>query len=298
LQLKSKAGMNKVLKKFSNYSSLVKFSHSLFALPFALIGFFLAVFGDGYPFDPLLLLKVILCMVFARNAAMSFNRFADREIDRLNPRTWLREIPAGILRARSVLLFSVINGLLFIATCWFINPLCFKLSPLALFIILGYSFTKRFTSFSHLVLGLGLALAPIGAYLAVTGMPSWAPVLYACSVLCWVAGFDIIYALQDEDFDKSLKLKSIPARLGKKRALHFSSALHILAILFIIRAGTVAGSGWLFWTGTAIFSLLIFYQHLIVKPTDLSRVNLAFFTLNGTGSLLFAGFVITDLLLP
>jgi 4-hydroxybenzoate polyprenyltransferase len=287
--------MNKIMKTVSNYSSLVKFSHSLFALPFAMIGFFIAVSHPENHFDPWLLVKVLACMVFARNAAMSFNRFADREIDGLNPRTLLREIPAGIIHPRSALFFSMINSLLFIATSWFINLLCFFLSPVALMVILGYSFTKRFTSLSHLILGLGLSLAPIGAYLSVTGKFNLLPLLFSLSVLCWVAGFDIIYALQDEEFDKSLKLKSIPAKLGKKNALHISSVLHIVAVAVILRAGFIGNFGPLFWLGTLIFSVLIFYQHLIVKPDDLSRLNLAFFTTNGIASLVFALFVILDL---
>lgn len=287
--------MNKIVKAVSNYSSLVKFSHSLFALPFAMIGFFLAVNSEGFHFNPFLLIKVLACMVFARNAAMSFNRFTDRDIDKLNPRTLLREIPSGIIHPKSALFFSMINGLLFMATTWFINLLCFFLSPIALLVILGYSFTKRFTSLSHMVLGLGLSLAPIGAYLAVTGKFNLLPVYFSFSVLCWVAGFDIIYALQDEEFDKSLKLRSIPARMGTRNALRFSSVLHIIAVSFIIRAGFGGGFGMLFWVGTIIFSILILYQHLLVKPNDLSRLNLAFFTTNGIASLVFASFVILDL---
>ncbi|MHC1705976.1 MAG: UbiA-like polyprenyltransferase [Bacteroidales bacterium] len=289
--------MNKIIRTVSNYSSLVKFSHSLFALPFAMIGFFIAVTSPGFDFNPLLLIKVLACMVFARNSAMSFNRFTDREIDKLNPRTLLREIPAGIIQPHSALFFSMINGILFIATTWFINSLCFFLSPVALLVILGYSFTKRFTSLSHMVLGLGLSLAPVGAYLAVTGEFDIIPVLFSISVLCWVAGFDVIYALQDEEFDKTLKLRSIPARLGKKNALRISSVLHIIAIVIIFRAGFLGNFGMLYWIGTLIFSFLIFYQHLIVKPNDLSRLNLAFFTTNGIGSLIFAVFVILDLYL-
>ncbi len=289
--------MNKLARKVTDFSSLIKFSHSLFALPFALIGFFLGVTAPGQSFDPWLLVKVLACMVFARNAAMSFNRYTDKEIDKMNPRTLLREIPAGIIKARSALLFSLINGLSFILTTWFINPVCFFLSPVALIVILGYSFTKRFTSYSHLILGLGLSLAPIGAYLAVTGRFDLLPIYYSISVICWVSGFDIIYALQDEEFDKSNRLKSMPVKMGRKKALQVSSFLHLVSMLFIIRAGFAGGSGWLFWTGTLVFAIMLLYQHLIVKPNDLSRLNLAFFTLNGIASLVFATFVITDLLL-
>ncbi|MCX6271162.1 MAG: putative 4-hydroxybenzoate polyprenyltransferase [Bacteroidetes bacterium] len=287
--------MNKAINTVSKYSSLVKFPHSLFALPFAMIGFFMAVTSRPFGLDIWLLVKVLACMVFARNAAMSFNRFTDREFDQLNPRTWLREIPAGIIPAKTALVFSIANALLFMATTFFINLLCFYLSPVALLVILGYSLTKRFTSLSHMVLGLGLSLAPVGAYLSVAGEFDCIPVMLSFSVLCWVAGFDIIYALQDEEFDKSLKLKSVPAWLGKKRALRLSSILHVITVLIIVRIGFADAFGWLFWLGTVIFSLLIFYQHLLVKPNDLSKINLAFFTTNGIASLVFAGFVIADL---
>ena len=196
-----------------NYFSLIKFSHTIFALPFALLGFFLAYLRFGSVFDAKLLGLVLLCMIFARSAAMGFNRYLDREIDKDNPRTIGREIPAGIISAKAALGFVIIVSLLFILTTWFINPLVFALSPVALLITLGYSYTKRFTFLCHFVLGLGLALAPIGAYLAAGGGFDLVPVLYSFAVLFWVSGFDIIYALQDEDFDKAHGLNSIPVVL-------------------------------------------------------------------------------------
>jgi len=236
-------------------------------------------------------------MLFARNAAMSFNRWADRHIDEVNPRTAEREIPAHIIGQRSALAFSIINALLFIASTWLINPLCFYLSPVALFITLGYSLTKRFTALSHFVLGLGLALAPTGAYLAVTGRFDWIPAIISLSVLCWVSGFDIIYALQDDDFDRENKLRSIPVMLGRKNALLLSLLLHITTAILLIAAGLEGNFKTIYWLGLGIFSFLLFYQHTIVKYNDLRRVNLAFFTLNGIASIVFSIFAITDLLI-
>lgn len=281
------------------YLSLIKFSHTVFALPFALVGFFLANAAAPEAFSWRTLLLVILCMVFARSAAMAFNRWLDRDIDSKNPRTAIREIPAGVISPQSGLLFTIFSSLLFIAVTWFINPLCFALSPVALLVVLGYSYTKRFTSLCHFVLGLGLALAPVGAYLAVTGHFAVLPVIYGFVVLCWVSGFDIIYALQDEDFDKSQRLNSIPVLLGTKGALALSNVLHIVCAGLMIFAGwQLMGQydvfAWLLWLGTAVFLAMLFYQHTLVKPNDLSRVNLAFFTTNGIASTLYGLFFIAD----
>jgi 4-hydroxybenzoate polyprenyltransferase len=281
--------------KFSNYLSMVKFSHTVFALPFALIGYFFAVKYEGFGFSWLSFLLVILCMVFARTAAMAFNRYVDREIDLNNPRTALREIPAGIIRPRSALQLVILSSLLFMICTWFINPLVFKLSPLAIIIVLGYSFTKKFTSLSHFILGLGLSLAPIGAYLSITARFDLIPLLYSFVVLLWVGGFDIIYSLQDEDFDKNEQLKSIPVWLGRKHAMFFSTIVHIFAALLVMIAGFLAGFGWIYWTGSFIFIGLLFYQHLIVRPNDISRLNVAFFTMNGLASIIFAIFVILQI---
>lgn len=283
-----------------DYLSLIKFSHTIFALPFALLGFFLATLVNGGQISWWLFLLVLLCMVFARSAAMAFNRYLDRDIDEKNPRTKNREIPAGIISPQAALAFVLINCALFIATTWFINPLCFYLSPVALLVILGYSYTKRFTWLCHFVLGLGLALAPIGAYLAVVGRFDWIPLFYSFAVLFWVSGFDIIYALQDEDFDKSLNLQSVPVFLGKERALWLSSALHVACAGFILAASYSLSQAypafeWLHWLAAGIFISLLIYQHTLVKPNDLSRVNLAFFTTNGLASLIFGTLVIMDI---
>lgn len=285
-----------LLQHIKDYSSLVTFNHTLFAMPFAFIGYFLAAIREGYGFDLKLLLLVILCMILARNAAMSFNRFIDRDIDKSNPRTQGRDIPAGRIHARSALAFSIFNAGLFILAAWFINPLCFYLSPVALTVVLGYSLTKRFSSSSHMVLGLGLSLAPIGAYIAVSGHFSLLPVLFSASVVFWVSGFDIIYSLQDEDYDRSSRLHSLPVLLGRNKALLLSSINHIFCIILLIVAGIVWKFGLFYWIGFFIFSILLYTQHRLVKPDDLSRLNLAFFTTNGIASLLFAVFVILDFL--
>ncbi len=281
--------------KVKKYLSLIKFSHTIFAMPFAIIGFFLATHWADYSFSWWLLLQVVLCMVFARNAAMAFNRYIDREIDTHNPRTAQREIPAGIINHKSALIFVILNALLFIATTAFINKLVLFLSPVALLVILGYSLTKRFTALCHFVLGLGLSLAPIGAFLAVTGYFHWLPVLFSLSVLTWVSGFDIIYALQDETFDREQKLNSIPVLLGQKGAIVLSTILHIFSALFVVFAGLLAGFGLWYWIGTLVFVSLLVYQHFLIKPGDLSKVNMAFFTLNGIASVVFAAFVLADL---
>jgi 4-hydroxybenzoate polyprenyltransferase len=281
-----------------NYLSLVKFSHTIFAMPFALIGFFLAMTEkEEKEFDWTLLLKVILCMVFARTAAMAFNRWADRDIDSKNPRTANREIPAGVISPQNALYFIIVNCLLFVLTTYFINSLSLILSPVALLVVLGYSYTKRFTALCHFVLGVGLALAPIGAYIAVTNEFAVLPVMYSFVVLFWVSGFDIIYALQDEEFDRSLGLNSIPAALGKKRALMISNVLHALTALLVIYAGYSAPNifGPIYIAATVIFIGLLVYQHFLVKPNDLSKVNLAFFTANGIASAIFGTLVIIDL---
>jgi 4-hydroxybenzoate polyprenyltransferase len=284
------------IKSFRDYFSLVKFSHTIFAMPFALIGFSLAVSGGEFTFSLRLLILIILCMIFARNAAMGFNRLADRKFDALNPRTKNREIPAGIVGTKAATAFVIINAALFIITTAFINRLTLLLSPVALLVILGYSLTKRITALCHFVLGLGLSLAPIGAYISVTGGFSIVPLIYSFIVITWVSGFDIIYALQDDDFDKSYELHSLPSKTGRKQALRISIIVHAVTILLVILTGIIGQGKLLFWIGAAIFTGLLVYQHLIVKHDDLSKVNMAFATTNGIGSILFAVFVILDLL--
>ena len=279
----------------SKYLSLVKFSHTIFALPFAAIGFLLAAQTVNFNFEWSLAIMVLLCMITARNSAMAFNRWADKEFDKKNPRTAIREIPAGIIKADSALLFTIINSLLFVTVCYFINTLCFYLSPVALLVVLGYSYTKRFTALCHLILGVGLGLAPLGAYLAVTGQFNIAPILISFAVLCWVSGFDIIYALQDDEFDRNNDLYSIPSYFGRKKALRISEVLHVCSSIFLLSFLLYAGFSYIGFAGWLFFSSLLIYQHSIVKADNLSRVNVAFATTNGIASIVFACFVITDI---
>jgi len=285
----------KLFKSFSNYLSLVKFSHTIFAMPFALIGFFLAVVYENKAFDWKIFIAIILCMIFARSAAMAFNRYIDEKFDKLNPRTAVREIPAGIIKKENALLFVIVNGVLFIATTFFINNICLYLSPVALFTILFYSYTKRFTALCHVVLGVGLSLAPIGAYLAVTGFFDLLPILFSFVVLTWVSGFDILYALQDEDFDKEHQLNSIPTLLGRKNALVVSILLHFITAIIVLAIGFIGSFNFIYWMGAIVFIGLLIYQHTLVKPNDISKVNMAFATTNGIASVVFAIFVMVAL---
>ena len=290
------------MSQVKNYLSLVKFSHTIFAMPFALIGF---VLGLRYHFihqttvDKVWLkfILVLVCMVTARSTAMAFNRYLDRHFDKLNPRTAIREIPAGIIKAEKALVFIGINMAVFITATYFINSICFYLSPVALFVILFYSYTKRFTYLCHLVLGIGLSLAPIGAYLAVTGSFDVLPLLFSFAVIFWVSGFDIIYALQDIDFDQSQSLYSIPSQWGLKQSLSISRVLHVLSASLVIAAYFVGGFHYLYLLGLLIFIGMLIYQQSIVKPHDLSKVNLAFMTANGIASIVFSVFVIGAMLI-
>ncbi len=286
------------LSEIKNYFSLVKFAHTIFAMPFALIGFFYGLKTINFQLSRpwwLLFIFVVLCMVFARSAAMAFNRWLDADYDAKNPRTVIREIPGGIISKRNAMIFVVLNCVAFVVATYFINVMCLALSPVALFVILFYSYTKRFTPLCHLVLGLGLSLAPIGAYIAVTGQFALVPVLFSFSVLFWVSGFDIIYALQDEAFDKENNLYSIPSWLGSTRALRVSETLHFLSAAAVIAAGMIGDFSWLYWAGVLVFAFFLFYQHTLVKPKDLSKVNKAFFSSNGIASVVFCVFVLLDI---
>jgi 4-hydroxybenzoate polyprenyltransferase len=289
--------MKTFLIRIKNYFSLVRFSHTVFAMPFALIGFSLAVSQSEYSFSLRLFLLIILCMILARNAAMGFNRIADKRFDALNPRTKDREIPRGIISIQAATVFVIINASLFIITTAFINHLTLILSPVALLIVLGYSLTKRYTALCHFILGLGLSLAPIGAYISVTGSFDVQPVIYSLIVLTWSGGFDIIYALPDNEFDRSQELRSVPSALGLRGALTISIIVHFVTFCLVVTAGYLGSGGIFFWVGALLFASLLIYQHAIVKHNDLSRVNLAFGTTNGIASLIFAFFVILDLYL-
>lgn len=289
--------MIKGIKSVQNYFSMVKFAHTLFALPFALTGFVLALTISGEKFSLPLLLLILIAMVGARNAAMGFNRYKDRDVDSLNPRTKQREIPAGKISAKAALVFVVANTLIFLAAAWFINLLSFVLAFPTLVVLLGYSYFKRFCAFSHYILGIALSIAPTGAYIAVTGTFHIAPVILSVLVLFWVSGFDIIYSLGDEEFDKENSLHSIPQLVGTKKALIISSASHALVIpLLVLFYFVVNGLGIIYIAGAIIFAILLLWQHLIISAKDLSRINAAFFTANGIASVIFALFTIIDLL--
>jgi len=286
-----------MLRSIRNYLSLIKFSHTIFALPFALIGFSLALQSGKAVFSWEKFALVILCMVSARTAAMAFNRYIDRKFDAKNPRTAVREIPTGAISPASAFTMVIVCCIAFVVCTWLINPLCFYLSPVALLVILGYSYTKRFTPLCHLILGVGLALAPIGAYIALTEEFDFIPVVLSVIVFLWVSGFDIIYALQDDEFDKSENLKSIPVFLGRKNALRLSEILHFIAACLVVAGYFTGLFGWLYIVGTAGFVALLIYQHLLVKPDDLSKVTLAFGTTNGVASVLFCACVCADIFL-
>ncbi len=275
-----------MLDRLRDYLGLVRFAHTVFALPFALMSALVAARGW-----PALSVTgwILFCMVTARTSAMTFNRIVDRHLDRLNPRTRQRHLPAGrVSLAEAVGLWIVSSGL-FVWGAWQLNPLAFALSPLALFIICGYSYSKRFTALSHLILGLSLGIAPVGAWIAVTGTLEWLPVLLAAGVMAWVAGFDVIYALMDEEFDRRVGLRSLVVSLGRIHALRAAFALHAGSVMGIGLFGWWADLGWIYGLGMAGFAVLILYEHSLVSPDDISRVNIAFFNVNGIISIgLFA----------
>ena len=272
---------------------MIKFEHTVFALPFAIMSAFIA--SEGIP--PLPKLGwILVAMVGARSCAMAFNRLADADIDSENPRTAMRAIPAGLITKAAVWVFTLVSAGLLVIAAWRLNPLAFALSPVALAVIMLYSYTKRFTSLSHFWLGLALSISPVGAWIAVKGQFDWTPIVLCCVVLLWTAGFDIIYACQDVNFDRKHGLHSIPARIGIRWALWLSSSLHVLAVLLLIGIPLLTELGLFYYIGVGIVVCIFIYEHAIVKPNDLSRVNLAFFTLNGTISLVLMALSITDIL--
>ena len=293
------------IPQIKKYASLVKFAHTVFALPFALVAFLLALREPGAQFTWLLLLQLLGCMVFARNAAMGFNRWADRKIDASNPRTKGRDIPSGRISPQQALTFTLVNAALFVAVAWTINPLCGGLSFVALVFLLGYSFLKRFTWLCHFGVGAALSIAPAGAYIAVTGRLTWPIALLSLIVFFWSSGFDILYSLADEEVDKTQGLHSIPQRFGRVRAMRISLAVHLLEFvlvpLFLISAGRANPAVCLtdFWGIAAgiFFLAMLIYQHLIISPKDLSRLNAAFFTANGLASIIFSVLIYLSVLL-
>ena len=288
--------MKNIFAKIGDYMGLVKFSHTIFAMPFALMAFVFALKSTESEFSWILLLQIIGCMVFARNVAMGFNRWTDWKIDRDNPRTASREIPAGKISPKSAIIFVIINALLFIAVSSSINLLTAILSPVALAVVMFYSYCKRFTSLAHIVLGLSLGIAPSAAYIATTGTLTFAPCLISLLVLTWCGGFDIIYALQDLDFDRQNGLHSIPVRFGVKGALYISIALHAISIASLILFSLYCPQGWLLWIGVALFCGCIILEHILVTPTHQRSIGIAFGTLNGIASLTLATFTILQLI--
>lgn len=286
------------MSAISKYAGLVKFSHTIFAMPFALMSFTYAVVSSATPVGNLwiLLLQVVLCMVFARNVAMGFNRWADWRIDAENPRTASREIPAGKISPKAALWFVAINAIAFIITTITINSLTAWLSPVALAIVMAYSYCKRFTSLAHLVLGLSLGIAPVGAFIAVRGEFSLMPCILAFVVMTWCGSFDIIYALQDRDFDRERGLHSIPARFSIRTSLYISIALHVLTIAALAWYVYLLPHNIWIWIGAALFTAIIILEHILVTPSRQRNIGIAFGTLNGLASLTLATFVIIGLL--
>lgn len=287
------------MNTIAKYASFVKFAHTLFALPFALIGYVYALVHTDAAFEWLLLVKILFCMVFARNTAMGFNRWADRKIDAENPRTAGREIPSGQISPRAAIIFVILNAVCFLIVAWMINRLTFILAPVALVIITGYSFTKRFTAWSHIVLGTALAIAPVGAYIAVTGSLAIVPILLAGLVLTWVSGFDILYSLQDAQHDREHKLHSVPARYSAAGAMWISVILHLITVYAVVVMGLYNefNGGMLYWIGAGLFVGMLIVQHIVFRPSKVDTIARRFTLMNGVSSIVFAAFTIADLLL-
>ncbi len=277
------------------YGRMIRFSHSIFALPFAFSGAAMAAAVAGITLSQVG--WITLAMVSARSSAMGFNRLVDRHIDAANPRTANRELPQGILSPVSVWILVILSASALVGAAWMLNPLCLALSPVALFVVGGYSFTKRFTWGSHLVLGLGLGLAPLGAWIAVTGQFALVPVMLGLAVMSWVAGFDILYSCQDHEYDQGVGLHSIPVRFGLAGALRLARLLHVLTIVFMTGVGSMSGMQWIYFAGVGAIAALLVWEHRLVKPDDLTKVNTAFMTANSIISVAYLVFTLADLLL-
>jgi 4-hydroxybenzoate polyprenyltransferase len=282
-----------MLKKIKIILEMIKFEHTIFALPFAFTGAVLAV--DGLP-PGRTVLWIVIAMVGARSAAMGFNRLVDRKIDAQNPRTKTRALPMGVVTPAQVLLFTIASSALLVGAAYQLNPLAFSLSPLALAIVFFYSYTKRFTFLSHAFLGLSLALAPIGAWIAVTGRLDPPALMLGGAVLFWLIGFDTLYALQDVEFDIKAGLHSIPRRFGVRNALWISRASHLITIAMLAWMSVLLPLGCLYMTGVAIAAMLLVYEHALVKENDLSRLDMAFFNMNGYLSVTVFAFTLLEVL--
>ncbi len=297
--IETKSLLLQSMNTLKHYFSLIKFSHTIFAMPFAIVGASLGYkYGNFTDVPWNLFIYVILCMFFARSAAMSFNRFADARYDLLNPRTQNREIPQGLFKPKQVLLFTIVNSFLFIVTTYFINPLVFYLSPVALIVVLGYSLAKRFTFLSHIWLGIALALAPLGAFMVFSASFSWIPIPFSIIVIFWVSGFDIMYATQDAEIDKRLGLYSIPSKYGVKKALTISQFLHIIAICMVWLTAFLFEWHYTYYIAAAIFSLMILWEHLLIfKDHNSINIHFAFATINSYAGLMYGLFVVIAIFL-
>ena len=286
-----------LIRKTAVVLEMIKFEHSIFALPFALTGALLAVRGTALSNLELAtkFAWIVLAMVAARSAAMAFNRVVDADIDAKNPRTATRAIPAGLVSASFTWGFIVLWSAIFVFAAAMLNPLCLKLSPAVLIIVCGYSYTKRFTSLSHLVLGLALGIAPAAAWIAIRGSIDWRILVLTAAVMLWVAGFDIIYSCQDKDFDDKSGLHSIPSKLGLGGALTLSRLMHIAMVGLLVWLWSLSALGWVALAGIAVVAAVLIYEQSLVSATDLSRVNAAFFTMNGVVSVLFFVFWAADI---
>lgn len=283
-----------IFRKIKVILDMIKFEHTIFALPFAIMSAFIA--SDGLP-APDKIGWILLAMVGARSCAMAFNRLADADLDEVNPRTAARAIPAGKITKRAVWVFTIVSAALLVFAAYKLNPLAFALSPVALAVIAGYSYSKRWTFLSHFWLGLSISIAPIGTWIAIKGELDWPPMLLGLAVLLWIGGFDIIYACQDFEFDRTYGLFSIPACFGKERALQLSTTLHVMMVVTLIGVTWLTNLGVLYLIGVGIVTILLIYEHAIVSPNNLSRVNLAFFTLNGIVSLVLMALSVADMLI-
>lgn len=286
-----------VWEKVRTLLEMIKFSHTVFAFPFALMGVVLASLANQAPPTIGQIFWICLAMVGARSGAMGLNRIIDARIDAKNPRTAARHIPAGKVSVREAWLLVLGSFALLLLAAWMLNPLCFYLSPVALFFLFLYSFCKRFTALAHVVLGICLAAAPIGAWIALRGDVSWQILALGLAVLFWVAGFDIFYALQDLEFDRAQGLHSIPARLGVERALWLVRAFHVVMVFLLLLLLIGTGLGWIYLVGVVIVAALLVYEHLLVKADDLSRLDAAFFNMNGYISVTIFAFTLLDALL-
>ncbi len=283
-----------MLAKAAVYLRMIKFSHSVFALPFAFTSALLA--AGGIP-SWSKILWITLAMVSGRSAAMGLNRVIDRKVDALNPRTFQREIPAGTIKIAEAVIFILVSTLIFLYAAYSLNPLCLKLSPLALAVFVLYPYTKRFTWLSHVVLGIAIAGAPVGAWIALRGTVDMEIIPLALSVVFWLAGFDVLYALQDVDFDKKSGLRSIPQRFGIRRSLFLARTFHILTWILLLVTAVIFDLGIVFHSGLIVVGMLLVYEHRLVKEDDLSRLNMAFFNMNGYISLTVFIFTLLDFII-